>query len=75
MIFGVLSLLVVVGAVGALAKIQYGALAGTAHTMKTPIVVAPPLTQPQEQVQQLQNQISKSVVDALLQAQPEAENK
>lgn len=75
MIFGVLSLLIVVALVGALTKRQYGALASTAPSTGTPASGFSPRTTPQEQVQQLQNQISKSVEDALLQARPEAENK
>jgi hypothetical protein len=75
MIFGVLSLLIVVAVVGVLAKRPYGALVSTAPSVGTPAYVSSPQTTPQKQVQQLQNQISKSVEDALLQTRPEAENK
>lgn len=66
-IFGVLSLLVVVAIIGILAKKQLGAVAPTAAPSTAPAgtVVAPTGT-PQQQVQQVQ----KAVEGALQQARP-----
>lgn len=75
MIFGVLSLLIVGVLVGVLTKTQHGVLVRTLPSAGTPASSPSQRTTPQEQVQQLQNQISKSVEGALLKARPEAENK
>jgi len=66
-VFGVLSLLVVVAIIGILAKKQLGAVAPTAAPATAPpgTVVAPTGT-PQQQVQQVQ----KAVEGALQQARP-----
>lgn len=65
MIFGVLSLLFVVAVIGVLARKQLGAVSG----------VSSPGTTPQQQSQQLQNQVKKSVEDAMQQARPEPDDK
>ncbi|WP_048441963.1 periplasmic heavy metal sensor [Caenimonas sp. SL110] len=68
-VFGVLSLLVVVAIVGILAKKQLGAMsgppAGSAASAPAGTVVAPTGT-PQQQVQQVQKQVQ----DAMQQARP-----
>jgi hypothetical protein len=65
MVFGVLSLLFVVAVIGVLAKKQLGAVSG----------ISLPATTPQQQSQQLQNQLKKSVEDAMQQTRPEPDDK
>ncbi|MDO8773217.1 MAG: hypothetical protein Q7K57_31840 [Burkholderiaceae bacterium] len=65
MVFGVSSLLFVVAVIGVLARKQLGALSG----------VSLPLTTSQQQSQQLQNQVKKSVDDAMQQTRPESDEK
>ena len=65
MVFGVLSLLFVVAVIGVLAKKQLGTVLGASS----------PGTTPQQQSQQLQNQVKKSVEDAMRQTRPEPEDK
>jgi hypothetical protein len=65
MVFGVLSLLFVVAVIGVLAKKQLGAVSG----------ISLPATTPQQQSQQLQNQVKKSVEDAMQQTRPEPDDK
>lgn len=65
-VFGVLSLLIVVAVIGLLSRKQLGALSGAGGA---------PATSPQQQSQQLQNQVKKSVEDAMQQARPEPEDK
>jgi hypothetical protein len=73
-IFGVLSLLLVVLAIGALSKKQLGALTSTGAVPAASAAGAEPVTTPQQQSQQLQNQVRKSVEDAM-QARPLQEDK
>lgn len=73
-IFGALSLLIAVAVVAMLAKKQYGALAGAALAMGAPTVVSSPLTTPQQQSQQLQNQVKKSVEAAMQQPRSEVDD-
>jgi Na+-transporting methylmalonyl-CoA/oxaloacetate decarboxylase gamma subunit len=75
MVFGVLSLLIVVAVIGTLANSQFRALGGVAPTNGTPAAVSSPVTTPQQQNMQLQNQVKKSVEDAMQQARPEADEK
>jgi len=72
MIFGVLSLLLVVAVVGMLAKKQLSAV--NTPPASDAGVVAPVITTPQ-QSQQLQDQIKKSVEDALQKPRGEGEEK
>jgi len=65
-VFGVLGLLIVVVVIGFLAKRQLGAPAG---------LVGAPSSTPQQQSQQLQNQVKKSVEDAMRQTRPEPEDR
>lgn len=65
MVFGVLSLLIVVAVIGVLARKQLGAVSG----------VSLPGNTPQQQSQQLQNQVKKSVEDAMQQRRPEGDDK
>lgn len=73
-IFGALSLLIAVAVVAMLAKKQYGAFAGAAPAMGAPTVVSSPLTTPQQQSQQLQNHVKKSVEAAMQQPRSEVED-
>jgi hypothetical protein len=75
MIFGVLGLLLVVLMVGLLAKKQLGALStlGPAQASSAGLPVLN--GSPQQQSQQLQIQVKKSVEDALQQARPQSEEK
>lgn len=73
-IFGALSLLIAVAVVAMLAKKQYGALAGAAPAMGAPTAVSSPLITPQEQSQQLQNQVKKSVEAAMQQPRSEVDD-
>lgn len=75
LVFGVLSLLIVVAVVGVLAKKQLGALSSAGTTPATAAGVSSPPSTPQQQNQQLQNQVKKSVEDAMQQTRPEADDK
>ena len=75
LVFGVLSLLIVVAVVGVLAKKQLGALSGAGTTPATAAGVSSPPSTPQQQSQQLQNQVKKSVDAAMQQTRPEADDK
>jgi hypothetical protein len=75
MIFGVLSLLFVAGAIGLLAKKQLGPFSATGMTPVTAAVVSSPASTLQLQSQQLQNQVKKSVEDAMRQARPESDDR
>lgn len=75
MAFGVLSLLIVVAVVGTLARSQFRALGGVAPTNGTSAAIFSPVTTPQQQSMQLQNQVKRSVDDAMQQARPEADEK
>ncbi len=74
-IFGVLSLLLVVLAIGALSKKQLGGLPGLGAMPPASTAGAEPVSSPQQQSQQLQNQVRKSVEDAMQQARPQEEEK
>jgi hypothetical protein len=65
-IFGVLSLLIVVAVIGLLAKRQLAVPAGQGGA---------PAGTPQQQSQQLQDQVKKSMEDAMRQTRPEPEDK
>jgi hypothetical protein len=65
-VFGILGLLIVVVVIGLLAKRQLGAPAGPDGA---------PLGTPEQQSQQLQDQVKKSVEDAMRQKRPEPEDK
>jgi hypothetical protein len=75
LVFGVLSLLFVAGAVGLLAKMQLGPFSATAMTPAASAVVSSPASTVQLQSQQLQNQVKKSVEDAMRQARPESDDR
>lgn len=75
MIFGVLSLLIVVAVVGVLARKQLGALSAVGRAPGTSVDVSLPASTPRQQSLQLQNQIKKSVEDAMGQARPEPDDK
>lgn len=75
MAFGVLSLLIVVAVLGTLAKNQFRALGGVAPRNGTSAAVFSPVTTPRQQSMQLQNQVKRSVDDAMQQARPEADEK
>ena len=64
-VFGILSLLIVVAVIGLLAKRQLGAPTG---------LVGVPAATPQQQSEQLQNQVRKSVDDAMRQTRPVPED-
>lgn len=68
---GVLGLLVVVLVIGLLAKKQLSL--GT--TPAAPGVISSPVGTPQQQRQQLQNQVKKSVDEAMQKARPEQDDK
>ena len=74
-VFGVLSLLIVVAVMGILARKQLTAITPTQSTSAMPagVAVAPSTTQ--QQSQQLQDQVKKSVEEALQQARPEIDEK
>ena len=74
-VFGILSLLIVVAVVGVLARKQLGALSGAGAANETPAGVSLPMTTPQQQSQQLQNQVKKSVEDAMQQTRPQGDDK
>ena len=73
-IFGVLSLLLVMLAIGVLNKKQLGALSSMGAVPAASAAGAEPVSTPQQQSQQLQNQVRKSVEDAM-QARPQQEEK
>ncbi|MEO8121811.1 MAG: hypothetical protein ABI606_21115 [Rhodoferax sp.] len=75
MVFGVLSLLIVVAVIGILAKKQFGSLTGAFPATGAPAVVSSPVATPQQQSLQLQNHVTKSVVDAMQQVRPEVDEK
>jgi hypothetical protein len=64
-VISILSLLIVVAVIGLLAKRQLGAPVG---------LVGVPAATPQQQSQQLQNQVKKSVDDAMRQTRPVPED-
>ncbi len=74
MVFGVLSLLLAVAVVGALAKKQLGGLTGAGTAPTTSAGVALPVGTPQQRSQQVQNQVKKSVEDAMQQRRPELDD-
>ncbi|MEI8169033.1 MAG: hypothetical protein WCG50_05125 [Rhodoferax sp.] len=61
--------------VGLLAKKQLGALSTLGPAQAASAGVSVPTGSPQQQSQQLQNQVKKTVEDALQQARPESEEK
>jgi len=75
MVFGVLSLLIAVAVVGVLAKKQLGALSVGGMSPATPAGVSSAVTTPQQQSQQLQDQVKKSVEDAMQKTRTEADDK
>ena len=75
MIFGVLSLLLVVLMVGLLAKKQLAALSTVGPAQAASAGVSVPSGSPQQQSQLLQDQVKKSVEDALQQARPQGDEK
>ena len=74
-VFGVLSLLVVLALIGGLAKKQMGALSGAGAVTASSPGVSTSTTNLQQQSQQLQNQVKKSVEDAMQQARPMPDDK
>lgn len=70
---GILGLLVVLVVVGLLAKNQFGGLSVTAPASLAG--VSAPVGTPQQQSQQLQDQVKKSVEDAMQQKRPEPGDK
>ncbi|MGH8846743.1 MAG: hypothetical protein ACREXG_06480 [Polaromonas sp.] len=72
-VLGVLSLLIVLAVVGALAKKQLGALQATPGKVQMP-AVSPDAT-PQAQSQQMQQQIRQTVESTLQQARPMPDDK
>ena len=72
-ILGVLSLLLVVLMVGSLAKKQLAVIPTLVPTPTGAFSADRSATTPQQQSQQLQNQVRKSVEDALQQARPQTE--
>lgn len=75
MIFGVLSLLLVVFVVGLLTKKQLGALSVKGATAANSAAGTGQASTPQQQSQQLQNQVKKSLEDAMQQARPQEDEK
>ena len=75
LIFGVLSLLLLVFVVGLLAKKQLGALSVTGTAPAASAAGTVPTSTPQQQSQQLQNQVKKSLEDAMQQARPQEDDK
>ncbi|MDO8450735.1 MAG: hypothetical protein Q7T10_18235 [Rhodoferax sp.] len=74
-VLGVLSLLIVVAVIGLLAKKQVGALPGAGIASGTSVNGSVPVVNPQQQSQQLQKHVKRSVEDAMKQARPEVEDK
>lgn len=75
LVFGVLSLLIVVAVTGVLLKKQLGAISALGTSPARPPGVSLPLNTPQQQSQQLQNQVKKSLDDAMQQTRPEPDDK
>lgn len=75
LVFSVLSLLITVAAIGILAKRQFGALSGIVPTTGALASVSSPVIPLPQQSLQLQNQVKKSVEDAMQQARPDADEK
>jgi hypothetical protein len=75
MVFGVLSLLFAVAVIGVLAKKQLRVISGVDIPPATPVDVSSPIITPQQQSQQLQNQVKKSVEDAMQKPQTEVDDK
>ena len=75
LIFGVLSLLIVVAVTGVLVRRQLGALSAVGSAPASPAGVSVPVSTPQQQSQQLQDQVKKSLDDAMQQTRPEADDK
>ena len=75
LVFGVLSLLIVVAVTGVLLKKQLGAISAADSSPASPAGVSLPMSTPQLQSQQLQNQVKKSLDDAIQQTRPEADDK
>ena len=67
---GILGLLLALLVVGLLAKKQLGGVAGTAPASQ--VGVFTPVGTPQQQSQQLQDQVKKSVEEAMQQRRPES---
>lgn len=74
-VFGVLSLLIVVAAMGLLAKKQLSVLSGAGAAPGISTRASAPVTTPLPTSQQLQNQVTKSVQDAMRQPQLEPDDK
>lgn len=75
-VFGVLSLLVVVAIIGFLAKKQLGSAGVPQAVPQTAgVPVAPPGATPAQQSQQLQQQVKKEVESLMQQARPMPEDK
>lgn len=74
-IFGVLSLLIVVAVIGLLAKSQLGFSSGVGTVTQSSFGVSLSVGTPQQQSQQLQNQVKTSVEAAMQQARPEPDEK
>ena len=74
-VFGVLGLLLVVAAIGVLAKKQLAGLSGVDVTPGIAAGASAPLATPQQSSQQLQNQVRKSVEDAMQQTRSQADDK
>lgn len=74
-VFGVLSLLIAVTIVGVLIKRQLAALSGSGTAPGISANVSLPVVTPQHQSQQLQNQVKKSLEDAMKQTRPEVDDK
>ena len=73
-IFGVLSLLIGVAAIGVLAKRQMGALSGLGAVSATPAAAALPVTTPQQQSEHFQHQVKRSIKEAMQQVRPEPDD-
>ena len=74
-VFGVLSLLIAVTVVGVLLKRQLAALSGPGTAPGISANVSLPVVTPRHQSQQLQNQVKKSLEDAMKQTRPEVDDK
>ena len=75
LVVGVLSLLIVVAVTGVLLKKQLDAISAVGTSSARPSGVSLPLNTPQQQSQQLQNQVKKSLDDAMQQTRPEPDDK
>lgn len=74
-VLGVFSLLIVLAVIGVLARKQVGVSSSAGIASEAPPGAALPVTTPQQQSQQLQNQVKKSVEEAMQQARPEPDDK